>query len=99
MDLLYEIKNSLLTILPPSFFDILDIAALSVLIFVVLKFMLQNRAGGLFKGLMVIVVAYLVAKLVHMKAIVFILENAFSIGLIALVILFQPELRLSLIHI
>lgn len=96
MDLLYEIKNSLLTILPPSFFDILDIAALSVLIFVVLKFMLQNRAGGLFKGLMVIVVAYLVAKLVHMKAIVFILENAFSIGLIALVILFQPELRRSL---
>lgn len=96
MDLLYEIKNSLLTILPPSIFDVLDIALLTILIYYILKFMLQNRAGGLFKGLMLIVVAYLGAKLVHMKAIVFILENAFSIGLIALVILFQPELRRSL---
>ncbi|MGN0638555.1 MAG: diadenylate cyclase CdaA [Huintestinicola sp.] len=96
MDLLYEIKNSLLTILPPSIFDVLDIALLSVLIYYILKFMRQNRAGGLFKGLVVIVAAYLVAKLVHMKALVFLLENAFSIGLIALVILFQPELRRSL---
>lgn len=96
MDLIYEIKNSLLTILPPSIFDILDIALLAVLIFYILKFMRQNRAGGLFKGLIVIVVAYLAAKLVHMKALAYILENAFSIGLIALVILFQPELRRSL---
>lgn len=96
MDLLYEIKNSLLTILPPSIFDILDIALLAVLIFYILKFMRQNRAGGLFKGLVVIVAAYLLAKLVHMKALAYILENAFSIGLIALVILFQPELRRSL---
>lgn len=96
MDLLYEIKNSLLTILPPSIFDVLDIALLAVLIFYILKFMRQNRAGGLFKGLIVIVAAYLVAKLVHMKALAYLLENAFSIGLIALVILFQPELRRSL---
>lgn len=96
MDLLYEIKNSLLTILPPSIFDILDIALLAVLIFYILKFMRQNRAGGLFKGLIVIVAAYLLAKFVHMKALAYILENAFSIGLIALVILFQPELRRSL---
>lgn len=96
MDLLYEIKSSLLTILPPSIFDVLDIALLAVLIYYILKFMRQNRAGGLFKGLVVIVAAYLVAKLVHMKALVFLLENAFSIGLIALVILFQPELRRSL---
>ena len=96
MDLLYEIKNSLLTILPPSIFDVLDIALLAFLIFYILKFMLHNRAGGLFKGLVVIVAAYLVAKLVHMKALAYILENAFSIGLIALVILFQPELRRSL---
>lgn len=96
MDLLYEIKNSLLTILPPSIFDVLDIALLAVLIYYILKFMRQNRAGGLFKGLVVIVAAYLVAKLVHMKALVYLLENAFSIGLIALVILFQPELRRSL---
>lgn len=96
MDLLYEIKNSLLTILPPSVFDILDIALLSYLIYQIMKFMRENRAGGLFKGLAVLVAVYLIAKLVHMKALIFIFENAFSIGLIALVILFQPELRRSL---
>ena len=96
MELLYEVKSSLLTILPPSFFDILDIGVLAYLIFKILKFMSQNRAGGLFKGIVVIVAAYLAAKLFHMKALAFILEKAFNIGLIALVILFQPELRRSL---
>lgn len=96
MELLYEVKSSLLTILPPSFFDILDIGVLAYLIYKILKFMSQNRAGGLFKGIVVIVAAYLAAKLFHMKALAFILEKAFNIGLIALVILFQPELRRSL---
>jgi len=96
MELLYEVKSSLLTILPPSFFDILDIGVLAYLIYKILKFMSQNRAGGLFKGIVVIVTAYLAAKLFHMKALAFILEKAFNIGLIALVILFQPELRRSL---
>ena len=36
MDLLYELKSSLLTILPPSFWDIIDIAVLSYLIYKVI---------------------------------------------------------------
>ncbi|MCI7767408.1 MAG: diadenylate cyclase CdaA [Oscillospiraceae bacterium] len=96
MDLLYEIKYSLMTIFPPSIFDILDIALLAYIIYQIIKFMLENRAGGLFKGLAVLVGAYLVAKIAHMKALTFIFENAFNVGLIALVILFQPELRRSL---
>lgn len=96
MDLLYEIKYSLMTIFPPSVFDIFDIALLSFIIYKIIKFMLENRAGGLFKGLAVFVGAYLVAKIAHMKALTFIFENAFNVGIIALVILFQPELRRSL---
>ena len=96
MELLYEIKYSLMTIFPPSVFDIFDIALLSFIIYKIIKFMDENRAGGLFKGLAVLVGAYLVAKLAHMKALTFIFENAFNVGIIALVILFQPELRRSL---
>ena len=96
MELLYEIKYSLMTIFPPSVYDIFDIELLSFLIYKIIKFMLENRAGGLFKGLAVLVGAYLVAKLAHMKALTFIFENAFNVGIIALVILFQPELRRSL---
>ena len=96
MELLYEIKYSLMTILPPSVFDIFDIALLSFIIYKIIKFMLENRAGGLFKGLAMLVGAYLIAKIAHMKALTFIFENAFNVGIIALVILFQPELRRSL---
>lgn len=96
MELLYELKSSLLTILPPSFFDILDIGVLTFLIYKIMKFMKGNRAGVLVKGVGILVLIYFAAKLFHMKALSFILENAFNIGLITLVILFQPELRRSL---
>lgn len=96
MDLLYELKSTLLTILPPSFFDILDIGVLTFLVYKIIKFMMGNRAGGLAKGIGLLVVMYLAAKFFHMKAVSFIFEKAFNIGLITLVILFQPELRRSL---
>lgn len=96
MELLYELKNSLLTILPPTFWDVVDIAVLSFLIYKLIQFMRETRAGGLIKGIIVLVVCYLVAQTVEMKALAFILENAFSVGLLAIIILFQPELRRSL---
>lgn len=96
MELLYELKNSLLTILPPTFWDIIDIAVLSFLIYKLIQFMRESRAGGLFKGVVILVICYLVAKTMQMKALTFLLQNVFSVGLLAVIILFQPELRRSL---
>lgn len=96
MDLLYEFKSTLLTVLPPSFWDIVDIALLSYLIYKLIEFMRETRAGGLMKGIIVLIVVYAIAAGVKMKALSFILENAFDVGVLAIIILFQPELRRSL---
>lgn len=93
MDKLYEIKSTLLTILPPTFWDIVDIALLAYLIYKLIQFMRETRAGGLMKGVIVLLVAYFIASTTQMKALGFILESVFSIGIIAIIILFQPELR------
>ena len=99
MDLLYELKSSLLTILPPSFWDIIDIAVLSYLIYKVIQFMKETRAGGLAKGIIVLVLCYMLARIMQMKALTFILDKTFDVGLLAIIIIFQPELRRALEHL
>ncbi len=96
MDLLYEFKSTLLTVLPPTFWDVVDIAVLSYLIYKLIAFMRETRAGGLMKGVIVLIAVYAIAAGTEMKALSFILENAFDVGLLAIIILFQPELRRSL---
>lgn len=76
--------------------DIIDIAVLSLLLFYVYRFVRERRAGKLALGLGLLVVLYAVAALLEMHAISFLLDNFFQIGLIALMILFQPELRTAL---
>lgn len=79
-----------------SFVDVLDIALLSVLLYYVYRFIRERRAGKLAFGLGLLVVLYAVATLLGMHAISFLFENFFQIGLLALVVLFQPELRAAL---
>ncbi|MBP3268040.1 MAG: diadenylate cyclase CdaA [Ruminococcus sp.] len=96
MDLLYDIKNIFMTILPPKITDILDIAILSYAIFKLIQFMKETRAMNLFKGIALLLGVYAIASLIGMNVTVFILGKLFNLGFIALIILFQPELRRSL---
>lgn len=79
-----------------SFIDVLDIVLLATLLFYVYRFVRERRAGKLALGFALLIVLYAVAALLDMHAISFLLENFFQIGLLALVILFQPELRTAL---
>lgn len=76
--------------------DILDILLLSYIVYAVIKLVRETRAGQLMKGLLVCLIAFLIAKWLDMKAITYILTEVFDIGLLALVIMFQPELRRAL---
>ena len=79
-----------------TFIDFIDIAVLSFLLYYVYRFVRQRRAGKLALGLGLLVVLYAIASLLEMHAISFLLDNFFQVGLIALMILFQPELRSAL---
>lgn len=76
--------------------DVLDILVLSYVVYVAIKLVRETRAGQLIKGILVLVIVYIVAEVVEMKAISYLLSETLNIGLIALIILFQPELRRTL---
>jgi len=76
-----------------SWVDIADIIILATLLFYVYRFVRERRAGKLAIGLVILVAVYAAASLLEMHALGFLLRNFFQVGLLALVILFQPELR------
>lgn len=73
--------------------DIVDIVLLTYLIYGILKFVRETRAGQLMKGIALLVVVFLISDWVGLKAIRFITVKTLNVGLIAIIVLFQPELR------
>ena len=76
--------------------DFFDIIIVAVLLYYVYKFIKQRRAGKLALGLGVILLVNIVSDIFSLSALGFIISNFFQIGLLAIVILFQPELRSAL---
>ena len=79
-----------------TFFDILDIAIVSVVFYYIFKFVRDRRAGKLAIGIMFIIVLLLLSDLFNMNALNFLLSNVVQVGIIGLMILFQSELRFFL---
>ena len=79
--------------------DIIEILIISVLFYHILLWIKTTRAWNLFKGLIIILLFVLVAALFQMDTILWLAEKLFNIGLVALVVIFQPELRNALENI
>lgn len=76
--------------------DILDIAIITFLIYKLLGFIRETRAEQLAKGLLLLVVATLLSKWMHLYTLHWLLSGLISAGLVAIVVIFQPELRRGL---
>lgn len=76
--------------------DIVEILIISFLFYHILIWVKSTRAWNLFKGIIVILVFVLLAALFQMSTILWIAENTLNVGLIAIVVIFQPELRKAL---
>jgi diadenylate cyclase len=79
-----------------SLTDIVEILIITFLVYHILLWVKNTRAWNLFKGIMLILVFVLIAVLFEMNTILWIAERTLSVGLIALVVIFQPELRRAL---
>ena len=73
--------------------DIVDIAILSFLIFHGIKLIRETRAQQLTKGILILIGCYLLAVFFNLQTIRFLLRICFQWGFLALIIMFQPELR------
>lgn len=73
--------------------DIVDIAIVAIIIYYVLKFIRDTRAAQLMKGIIIIVLLYQLANIIDLQATSFILNSTLEFGILAVLIVFQPELR------
>lgn len=78
--------------------DIVDITIVAVAVYYLIKHFRNTRAAQLLKGIAIILVITFMAEWLHLNVISFILESTMQVGLIALIIIFQPELRRGLEH-
>ena len=76
--------------------DILDIIIVAYVIYKIIFWIKETRAWTLFKGLVVIFIFTAFAVLLRLNTIVWILSNTISVGIIAAIVVFQPELRKAL---
>lgn len=76
--------------------DIIDIIIVSYLIYKVVMFFRNTRAFQLLKGIVLLLVFSQVSEFLNLNTISFILKNTLQVGLVAIVVLFQPEIRRAL---
>lgn len=76
-----------------TFTDILDVAFVAFLVYEIYILVRGTNVMRIFWAVMIIVAAYFVASLLHMRLSSEILGQFISVGLIALIIVFQPEIR------
>ena len=76
--------------------DLFDIFLVTLAVYWTIKYLRETRAVQLIKGIVVLLVITYLSGALRLNVVNYILSNAFQIGLLALVIVFQPELRHAL---
>lgn len=76
--------------------DVLDIVVVAFLIYSLIKLVRETRAEQLVKGLLIMVIAWVLSSQLNLKMISTLLDNFFQFGIIAMLVVFQPELRRAL---
>jgi diadenylate cyclase len=76
--------------------DVVDIVLVAYIIFKGIKLIKDTRAEQLIKGIIILIIFTQLSEWLKLNTINFILKNTMQVGFIALVIVFQPELRRGL---
>ncbi|CCQ94400.1 putative enzyme with DAC domain protein [[Clostridium] ultunense Esp] len=79
--------------------DVVDIALVSIVIYNLILLVRGTRAVQLLKGIMVIVAVWLLSSLFKLDTLQWLMSQAFNLGVFAILIIFQPELRRALEHL
>lgn len=87
------IANFLRIVQSITIFDVLDIIMLTFLIYYLIKLMRETRAMQLLKGIFLIVVIFILVQIFNLKTMGFLIDNFLQVGIITIIIVFQPELR------
>lgn len=76
--------------------DIIDITIVAFVFYFIYKFIRERRASKLAAGILILILVLVLSGMLGMHVLEFLLTNLFQVGLIAIIIVFQPELRSAL---
>ena len=76
--------------------DVIDILVVAFLIYKMLGFIRETRAQQMFWGVLLIVAVFILSEMLDLSLLNWLLTRLITVGLIAVVILFQPEIRRAL---
>ncbi len=76
--------------------DIAEMLIIAMLVYQIFKWIKRTRAWSLFKGFMLLMAFMLVAAILQFNTILWLFTRLINVGIIAVVIVFQPELRRAL---
>lgn len=85
-----SVKNAFLSF---RFTDAIDIILLAAILFLAFRFLKSRKAGALLLGVTVIVILTFLAYIFNLNATHFIFSSILEIGVLVLIIIFQPEIR------
>ncbi len=88
-----EITGLLMTV---KITDIIDIVIVAYLLYKLLGFIRKTRAQQLFRGVILVFAVFFASQLLELNLLNWLLKSLFTVGVIAVVILFQPEIRRGL---
>lgn len=76
--------------------DVIDVGIIAFLIYKVLIFLRRTNSANVLKGIVLLIVALWLSSIMNLTVINWLLGRTLEIGILALVVLFQPELRRAL---
>ena len=76
--------------------DVLEIAIIAFAFYHIILWIKDTRAWVLLKGMVILGIIFLVALVLEMNVVLWVFQNAMVVGIMALVVIFQPELRNAL---
>src|SRR3989442_939966 len=94
-----KLLTSLLNGQPFGWNNVLDIVIVAVFIYYVLVLIRGTKAVQLLIGVLVLVLIYWIARSLQLTLTTLLLQALFAVALIALVVVFQPELRRGLLQL
>ena len=86
-------RNIWMYIITSSVWDLIDILIVTVIVFFILQLLRKTNAFSVLKGVLILLALMWLSELLKMRALNFLLSSMLQVGLLAIIILFQPELR------
>ena len=91
-------KNYVAWLTIPEFMvtDVLEILIIAYAFYHIILWIKDTRAWMLLKGMILLGLIFLAAVILEMSVVLWVFQNAFVVGITAMIVIFQPELRNAL---